>query len=179
MIILFSPFSGLFMDALNPNPSLHPWTIKEKNVTRLENRNINNRRARKNLIKLHSPSNLNAPKLGNGKHLNRPNKQKRLLFKVHNLISVKEQNTALIYKLQCNIHTQYYKDHNSVICTSTKSSSIHSSSNIQNGINLLKDHNASLQKRNMAIKLSQCTFHSERISFLKNYHKGHRLRIQL
>ena len=31
----------------------------------------------------------------------------------------------------------------------------------------------------MDIKLSQRAFHSNRISFLKNYHKGHRLRIQL
>ena len=95
---------------------------------------------------------------------------------------MKGKNSALIYKLQCNIHTQYYKDRNSVISTSTKSSSsssIHSSSNIQNEINLLKDHNASLQKRIMDIKLSQCTFHSNRISFLKNYHKGHRIKTQL
>ena len=87
--------------------------------------------------------------------------QKRLLFLIHNLISLKEQNSALIYKLQCNIHTQYYKDCNAVISTSTKSSSsIHSLSNFQNDINLLKDHNASLQKRIMDIKLSQHAFHS-------------------
>ena len=115
------------------------------------------------------------------------NKQKRLLFKVHNLITLKEQNLALIYKLQCNIHTQYYKDRNSVISTSTKtsssilssSSSIHSSVTIQNEINLLKDQNASLQERIKNIKLSQRTSHSNRISFLKSYHKGRRLRNQL
>ena len=93
----------------------------------------------------------------------------------------------MIYKLQCNIHTQYYKDRNSVISTSTKtsssilssSSSIHSSVTIQNEINLLKDQNASLQERIKNIKLSQRTSHSNRISFLKSYHKGHRLRNQL
>ena len=107
-------------------------------------------------------------------------KQKRLLFKVHNYITLKEQNSALIYKLQCNISSQHYKDRNSVIHTSTKSSSsIHSSSNIQNDINLLKDQNTSLQKRITNIKLSQRTSHSNRISFLKNYHKGHKLKIQL
>ena len=102
-----------------------------------------------------------------------------MLFKVHNLITLKEQNLALIYKLQCDIHTQYYKDRNSVISTSTKSSSSIHSSDIQNSINLLKDDNASLQKRITNIKLSQRTSHSNRISFLKSYHKGHRLKVQL
>ena len=106
-------------------------------------------------------------------------KQKRLLFKVHNLITLKEQNLALIYKLQCDIQTQYYKDRNSVISTSTKSSSSIHSSDIQNSINLLKDDNASLQKRIINIKLSQRTSHSSRISLLKRYHKGHRLKVQL
>ena len=68
----------------------------------------------------------------------------------------------------------------SVISTSTKtSSSIHSSSTIQNDINLPKDQNASLQQRIMDIKLSRRISHSNRISFLKSYHKGHRLRNQL
>ena len=71
------------------------------------------------------------------------------------------------------------KDRNSVISTSTKSSSSIHSSDIQNAINLLKDDNASLQKRIINIKLSQRTSHSNRISFLKSYHKGHRLKIQL
>jgi len=63
--------------------------------------------------------------------------------------------------------------------TTSSSSSIHSSSNIYDEIDRLKDHNASLHKRIMNIKLSQRTFHSNRTSFLKNYHKGHRLRAQI
>ena len=191
MCTLFSPLSGLSMDLLTPNqPQLLPSSslnIKRKERNKIERQNYKlkqklrkgEKKQRKNPI----PFKAKCTKAWKWKTLKSKllqNKQKRLLFKVHNLITLKEQNLALIYKLQCNIHTQYYKDRNSDISTSTKSSSsIHSPSTIQNEINLLKDHNATLQKRIMDIKLSQRTSHSNRISFLKSYHKGHRLRIQL
>jgi len=196
MSILFSPLSGLSMDLLNPNnqslpsPSLNSKR-KERNKIRKQKYKLKKKqqkgKKKPNQIPItFKPKSTRAWKWKTLKSSFLPNKQKRLLFKVNSLIALKEQNSALIYKLQCDIHTQCYKDRNSVISTSTKSSSsssssssIHSSSNIQNEINLLKDHNTSLQKRIMDIKLSQRTFHSNRISFLKNYHKGHRLRIQL
>ena len=198
MFTLFYPFSGLSMDLLTSNqPQPQPLFSSSLNNKRKELNKIKRKK-----YKLKKKLQKNQKKKKQEKQKKNPipfkakcnkawkwktlksrflqTKQKRLLFKVHNYITVKEQNLALIYKLQCTINSQYYKDRNSLISTSTKSSSsIHSSSNIQNDINLLKEQNATLQKRITSIKLSQRTSHSNRISFLKNYHKGHRLKIQL
>lgn len=112
-----------------------------------------------------------------------PIKQKKLLFKSSNLLAIKEYNTALIYKLQCNISTEYYKDRNSTISTSIiSSSSSHSPTSLQSEINALKKDNNILQSRITNIKLSQQALLSSRTSFLKSSHsshKGHRLRKQL
>ena len=196
MFTLFSPFSGLSMDLLTSNqPQPQPLPSSSLNNKRKERNKIKrqkyklkkklqkNKKKQKKQKKNPIPFKAKCNKAWKWKTLKSrflQTKQKRLLFKVHNYISLKEQNLALIYKLQCNISSQRYKDRNSVIHTSTKSSSsIHSSSNIQNYINLLKDQNTSLQKRITNIKLSQRTSHPNRISFLKSYHKGHKLKIQL
>ena len=165
MFPLFSPISGLSMDLLSPNQSTPSFNSnskrKERNKVRrkkykLKKKQQKNKKKPAQIPFTFKPKCNKTWKWKTTKSTCLRLKQKRLLLKVHNLITLKEKNSALIYKLQCNIHTQYYKDRNSVISTSTKSSSspssIHSSSNIQNEINLLKDHNASLQKRMMDIK---------------------------
>ena len=189
MFLLFSPLSGLSMDLLNPNQTTPSLYSKRKECYKVRRKKCKlkkkQQKSKEKTAKIPFTFKPKCTKTWKWKTLKSTCltlKQKRLLLKVHNLIALKEQNSALIYKLQCNIHTQYYMDRNSVISTSAKSSSSsssHSQSNIQNEINLLKDHNTPLQKRIMDIKLSQRTFHSNRISFLKNCHKGHRRRAQL
>ena len=186
MYTLFSQLSGLSMDLLAPS---QPQPLNNKRKERNKIKRIkyklkkklqkNTKKQKTNPIPFKAKCNKAWKwKILKSKYLQ--TKQKRLLFKVHTYITLKEKNLAVIYKLQCNISNQYYKDRNSIIHTSTKSSSsIQSSSDIQNDINRLKEHNASLQKRITDIKLSQHTSNLNRISFLKRYHKGHRLKIQL
>ena len=66
----------------------------------------------------------------------------KLLFQVRKPLTLQERNTALIYDLQCDLYSEYYKDKNSTISISTKSSSTqHSPSNLEADIAYLKNHN--------------------------------------
>lgn len=134
MFTLFSTLSGLSMDLLNPNQSLPSpsFNSKKKECNKVRrDRNTNSRKkhqkGKKKPNKIPTTFKPKCTKVWKWKTLKSSfltTQEKRLLFKVHNLIALKEQNSALIYKLQCNIYTQYYKDHNSVMSTSTKSSSL-------------------------------------------------------
>ena len=42
-------------------------------------------------------------------------RQKKLLFQAHNLYKIKERNSALIFQLQCQLNTIFFKDKNSTI----------------------------------------------------------------
>ena len=109
-------------------------------------------------------------------------KQKKLLFQAHNLYKIKERNSALIFQLQCQLNTIFFKDKNSTITTSTTSSSNQTPASLQEDIATLHSHNSHLQLRIKTIKQSQLTHHSKHTSFLKSSHqlnKGHQLRHQL
>ena len=109
-------------------------------------------------------------------------KQKKLLFQAHNLYKIKERNSALIFQLQCQLNTIFFKDKNSAITTSTTSSSNQTPASLQEDIATLHSHNSHLQLRIKTIKQSQLTNHSKHTSFLKSSHqlnKGHQLRHQL
>ena len=95
---------------------------------------------------------------------------------------IKERNSALIFQLQCQLHTIFFKDKNSTITTSTTSSSNQTPASLQEDIPILHSHNNHLQLRIKAIKESQLTYHTKHTSFLKSSHrlkKGHHLRYQL
>ena len=110
-------------------------------------------------------------------------RQKKLLFQAHNLYKIKERNSALIFQLQCQLNTIFFKDKNSTITTSTTSSSNQTPASLQEDIATLHSHNSHLQLRIKTIKQSQLTsHHSKHTSFLKSSHqlnKGHQLRHQL
>ena len=109
-------------------------------------------------------------------------KQKKLLFQAHNLYKIKERNSALIFQLQCQLNTIFFKDKNSAITTSTTSSSNQTPASLQEDIATLHSHNSHLQLRIKTIKQSQLTHHSKHTSFLKSSHqlnKGRQLRHQL
>ena len=101
-------------------------------------------------------------------------KQKKLLFKLSNLLTLKEHNSAKIFKLQCLISKEYHKDRYNTISTATTSSSSKSPSTIQTEINLLKQENHVLHKRITNIKLSQHNLLSKRIKLLKSSHHTHK-----
>ena len=109
---------------------------------------------------------------GDGLHLNPSNyPSNKLLFQAHNLYKIKERNSALIFQLQCQLHTIFFKDKNSTITTSTTSSSNQTSASLQEDIATLHSHNSHLQLRIKAIKQSQLTHHSKHTSFLKSSHQ--------
>ena len=84
-------------------------------------------------------------------------KQKKLLFQAHNLYKIKERNSSLIFQLQCQLNTIFFKDKNSAITTSTTSSSNQTQASLQEDIATLHSHNSHLQLRIKTIKQSQLT----------------------
>ena len=77
--------------------------------------------------------------------------QKRTLFTINKLYNLKEQNQAIIYNLQSCLFTSTFKNKESIITTSIKSTSenIHS---FQHSIQELKTDNLNLDKRISSIK---------------------------
>ena len=102
-----------YFNPVQPQPN-----NKKENKTTLERGNKNTSKNKRKLPKLQIKKNNTNYKIKlrleiiilKSKHLTLW--QKKLLFEAHKVHKLKECNSALVYNLQCNLHTLFYKDKN-------------------------------------------------------------------
>ena len=98
--------------------------------------------------------------------------QKRKLFTIHKLFCIKEQNLALIHTEQAKLLTCTFKNDQSIVTTTTKSTSS-TVSDVQMSISILKSENDKLQHRISSLKISECKEHKLKINVLIRTNRNH------
>jgi len=91
-----------YFNPVQPQPN-----NKKENKTTLKRGNIDTNKNKRKLPKLQIKKNKT-----NYIILDLTLWQKKLLFQAHKVHKLKECNSALVYNLQCNLHTLFYKDKN-------------------------------------------------------------------
>ena len=100
--------------------------------------------------------------------------QKRKLFKIHQLHSIKESNLALIHNLQAQLFISTFKNKESTIKSTTKSTSTSSTvSEIENSISTLQQENNQLQLRITSLQISEKMEHKNRKTKLIKISRNH------
>ena len=102
-----------YFNPVQPQPN-----NKKENKTTLKRGNINSNKNKRKLPKLQIKKNKTNYKIKwclgmvilKSKHLTLW--KKKLLFQAHKVHKLKECNSALVYNLQCNLHTLFYEDKN-------------------------------------------------------------------
>ena len=99
--------------------------------------------------------------------------QKKKLFKHHNLCKIQEHNSALIFNLESTLSTVTFKNRQSMIDTSTISSSSTSVPDLLSSISCLKTENNRIQQQINELRASIILQHTNTIKSLKRISRNH------